>query len=221
MGSKKLGLTVGLAVKICGLTRELDVEAAVKAGADYLGFVFFPPSPRSITVSRAAELTKHVPEGVTKVALCVDADDNLLRNITSNAGIDMIQFHGTESPSQVVKAKKYFRLPVMKAFAVAESKDVIKARKYELVADYLMFDAKPPQNATRPGGNAEVFDWGLVANEKWSKPWFLAGGLSPKNVVEAIRISGAKGVDVSSGVEDAPGIKNSDQMHKFIEAAKK
>ena len=133
----------------------------------------------------------------------------------------MVQFHGTESPSQVVKTQRYFGLPVMKALAIGGSEDVVQAKKYESVADYLMFDAQPPQNATRPGGNAEVFDWGRVANETWAKPWFLAGGLSPKNVVDAIRISGATGVDVSSGVEDAPGKKNSEKIRKFIDAVKR
>ena len=209
---------MALAIKICGLTRESDVEAAVQAGADLVGFVLFPPSPRSITVVRAAELTRLVPMGVTKVALSVDAGDDLLTDIAENAGIDMMQFHGSEPFGRVVEAKKRFGLPVMKALAIGGAQDVIQGRTYESVADFLMFDAKPPKDAMRPGGNAEAFDWGLIADETWSKPWFLAGGLSPENVAEAIRTSGAVGVDVSSGVEDAPGIKNFDKIHKFIDA---
>ena len=210
---------MALAIKICGLTRESDVETAVQAGADLVGFVFFPPSPRSITVARAAELTKLVPMGVTKVALSVDAGDDLLTDIVENAGIDMMQFHGSESFARVVDARKRFGLPVMKALAIGGAQDVIQSRTYEPVADFLMFDAKPPKDAMRPGGNAKAFDWELIADETWSKPWFLAGGLSPENVAEAIRTSGAVGVDVSSGVEDAPGIKNFDKIHKFIDAA--
>ena len=209
---------MALAIKICGLTRESDVEAAVQAGADLVGFVFFPPSPRSITVVRAAELTRLVPMGVTKVALSVDAGDDFLTDIAENAGIDMMQFHGSEPFGRVVEAQKRFGLPVMKALAIGGAQDVIQSRTYEPVADFLMFDAKPPEDATRPGGNAEAFDWELIADETWSKPWFLAGGLSPENVAEAIRTSGAVGVDVSSGVEDAPGIKNFDKIHKFIDA---
>ena len=210
---------MALAIKICGLTREIDVEAAVQAGADLVGFVFFPPSPRSITVLRAAELTRLVPKGVTKVALSVDAEDDLLMDIVENAGIDMMQFHGSEPLGRVVEAQKRFGLPVMKALAIGGAQDVIQSRTYETVTDFLMFDAKPPKDAMRPGGNAKAFDWELIAHETWSKPWFLAGGLSPENVAEAIRTTGAFGVDVSSGVEDAPGIKNFDKIHKFISAA--
>ena len=169
-------------------------------------------------MAKATELTGLVPMGVTKVALTVDAEDDLLTDIVENTGIDMMQLHGSESFGRVAEVQKRFGLPVMKALAIGGAQDVIQSRTYEPVADYLMFDSKPPKNSTRPGGNAKAFDWGLIADETWSKPWFLAGGLSAENVVEAIRTSGAVGVDVSSGVEDAPGIKNFDKVHKFIDA---
>lgn len=208
------------AVKICGLTRETDVDAAVDAGANLVGFVFFPPSPRSISVARAAELTKRVPKDVIKVALSVDADDALLADITANAGIDMMQFHGSEPPQRVAEARARYGLPMMKALAIAGAEDVDRARRYEAVADWLMFDAKPPRSATRPGGNALAFDWQLVAGESWEKPWLLAGGLTPENVREAVRVSGAAALDVSSGVEDEPGIKNAGKIRQFIVMAK-
>ncbi len=211
---------MALAVKICGLTRETDVDAAVDAGANLVGFVFFPPSPRSISVARAAELTKRVPKDVIKVALSVDADDALLADITANAGIDMMQFHGSEPPQRVAEARARYGLPMMKALAIAGAEDVDRARRYEAVADWLMFDAKPPRSATRPGGNALAFDWQLVAGESWEKPWLLAGGLTPENVREAVRISGAAALDVSSGVEDEPGIKNAGKIRQFIVVAK-
>ena len=211
---------MALAVKICGLTRETDVDAAVDAGANLVGFVFFPPSPRSISVARAAELTKRVPKDVIKVALSVDADDALLADITANAGIDMMQFHGSEPPQRVAEARARYGLPMMKALAIAGAEDVDRARRYEAVADWLMFDAKPPRSATRPGGNALAFDWQLIAGESWSKPWLLAGGLTPENVREAVRVSGAAALDVSSGVEDEPGIKNAGKIRQFIVVAK-
>ena len=208
------------AVKICGLTRETDVDAAVDAGANLVGFVFFPPSPRSVSVARAAELTKRVPKDVIKVALSVDADDALLADITANAGIDMMQFHGSEPPQRVAEARARYGLPMMKALAIAGVEDVDRARRYEAVADWLMFDAKPPRSATRPGGNALAFDWRLVAGKSWEKPWLLAGGLTPENVREAVRVSGAAAIDVSSGVEDEPGIKNASKIRQFIVMAK-
>ena len=211
---------MALAVKICGLTRETDVDAAGDAGANLVGFVFFPPSPRSIYVARAAELTKRVPKDVIKVALSVDADDALLADITANTGIDMMQFHGSEPPQRVAAARARYGLPMMKALAIAGPEDVDRARQYEAVADWLMFDAKPPRSATRPGGNALAFDWRLVAGKSWENPWLLAGGLTPEYVREAVRVSGAAALDVSSGVEDEPGIKNAGKIRQFIVMAK-
>ena len=207
-------------VKICGLMASEAVDAAVNAGADMVGFVFFPPSPRSLDISEAAALTARVPDSVTRVALSVDADDALLDRIAADAGVDMMQFHGSEPPERVSEVRERYGLPVMKAVAIAGPDDVARARLYEPVVDRLMFDAKPPKEATRPGGNALAFDWRLIAGESWARPWVLAGGLSADNVAEAIRISGANAVDVSTGVEDAPGLKNIEKIKAFVTAAK-
>ena len=207
-------------VKICGLVSADAVDVSVEAGADMLGFVFFPPSPRSLSVADAAALTARVPDHVTCVALSVDADDPILDAIATDAGVDMMQLHGHEPLERVAEVRDRYGLPVIKAVAIAGPEDVAKGHTYANVADRLMFDAKPPNDATRPGGNALAFDWQLIAGENWPKPWILAGGLTPKNVADAITASGATGVDVSSGVEDAPGVKNPDRVRGFIAAAR-
>lgn len=207
-------------VKICGLTREDHVDAAVAAGADMVGFVFFPPSPRAVEVEHARELAARVPETVRKVALSVDADDALLGAIAREVGVDLMQLQGSESPERVQAVRDLTGLPVMKAVAIAGPGDVVRARRYEPVVDRLMFDAKPPEGATRPGGNATAFDWHVLAGETWSKPWVLAGGLTSENVGEAIRITGAPAVDVSSAVEDEPGIKSARKIREFIDAVR-
>jgi len=206
-------------VKICGLMAEDAMSAAVAGGASFVGFVFFPPSPRSLTPDRAAELTGAVPAGVTKVALTVDAEDDYLEAIVVGAGIDMLQLHGSETPERVAEIRARHGLLVMKAVAIAGTTDIARARAYEGVADRLLFDARPPEGATRPGGNALAFDWELIRGETWRRPWMLAGGLTADNVAEAARISGASAVDVSSGVEDAPGVKNVAKIKAFLAAA--
>jgi len=208
-------------VKICGLTREADVDAAVANGAEMVGFVFFPRSPRAVTPARARRLAGRVPSGVLKVALSVDADDALLTDITTTANIDMLQLHGQETPGRCQDVRDKFSLPVMKAVAIAGPEDVAHARTYEAAVDRLMFDAKPPEGATRPGGNALAFDWRVIAGETWSKPWMLAGGLTPENVIEAVRASGAPALDVSSGVEIEPGIKDATKIRDFITAVRR
>ena len=208
------------AVKICGLMSADAVDASVEAGADMVGFVFFPPSPRSLSVADAAALTARVPDHVMRVALSVDADDALLDAIAADAGVDMMQFHGHEPFERISEVRDRYGLPVMKAVAISGPEDVTRGHAYADVADRLMFDAKPPKDATRPGGNALSFDWQLIAGESWSKPWILAGGLTPQNVADAIAASGATAVDVSSGVEDAPGVKNPEDIRGFIAAAK-
>ncbi|MDD9877049.1 MAG: phosphoribosylanthranilate isomerase [Magnetovibrio sp.] len=202
--------------KICGLTSEGMVDAAVEAGAAMTGFVFFPASPRALTPERAAALAARVPAGVTKVALSVDADDALLAEIVEAIDPGLLQLHGDETPERVAEIREAFGVPVMKVIAIAGPDDVARARTYERVADMLMFDAKPPKDATRPGGNALAFDWQLIRAETWEKPWILAGGLTPENVAEAVRVSGALAVDVSSGVEDAPGVKNARKIRAFL-----
>ena len=206
-------------VKICGLSDEAAVAAAVEGGAAMVGFVFFPRSPRNVTVERAGELTKLVPEGVIAVGLVVDADDSLLSEITEKAGIGMLQLHGSETPERVREIRQRFGLPVMKVLPVAGAEDLTAVQEYETVAERLMFDAKPPTGADRPGGNARVFDWSLLSGVHCKQAWMLAGGLTADNVSEAVKISGAKAVDVSSGVEDAPGRKNVEKIRAFLAAA--
>ncbi len=206
-------------VKICGLTDKAAVTAAVDDGASMVGFVFFPASPRNLTPAEAAELTGDVPDGVIRVGMTVDADDSLLATITATAGIDMLQLHGSEAPERVKDIRARFGLPVMKVLAVASAEDVIAAADYESVADRLMFDAKPPDGAARPGGNARAFDWSLLQGNSCDKPWILAGGLTAENLAEAVKTSGAVAVDVSSGVEDAPGVKSVGKIRAFLAVA--
>jgi phosphoribosylanthranilate isomerase len=207
-------------VKICGLMTLEAVYAAVEAGADRVGFVFFGPSPRNLDTSVAAELMTHVPPHVTKVALTVDADEALLEDIVTNTSVDLLQLHGSETSRHVADLKVRFGLPVMKMISVSEAADLAAVAPYEGIADKLLFDAKPPKDATRPGGNALAFDWKILRGFDAPMPWMLAGGLDAENVAEAVRVSGAPEVDVSSGVEDAPGLKNGDKIRAFIRAAK-
>lgn len=208
-----------VAVKICGLRTAADVAAAAQAGARYVGLVFFPKSPRNVTVDEAAALAAEVPPGIAKVALVVDADDALLDEITTNVAIDVLQLHGKETPERVAQIKARTGLPVMKAIGIADRDDLQKITDYGRVADMLLVDAKPPKTADLPGGNGLAFDWRLLAGRKWAVPWMLAGGLTPENVQEAIRLTGARQVDVSSGVESAPGAKDPDRMAEFVKAA--
>lgn len=205
-------------VKICGLTRPADVEAAVAAGAAYVGFVFFPPSPRSVSPEAARALAVEVPAGVAKVALTVDADDAELGAILDRVPVDMLQLHGGESPARVAETRARFGLPVMKAVGLREAADLRALDAYAAVADQLLVDAKPPAGAALPGGNGLAFDWRLLAGRRWTRPWMLAGGLSAENVAEAVRLTGARQVDVSSGVERAPGEKDPVRIRAFLDA---
>jgi phosphoribosylanthranilate isomerase len=208
-----------VSVKICGLSDEAAVEAAVEGGAAMTGFVFFDASPRHVTPERAAELTKLVPGGIVKVGLVVDAPDALLDAITATAGIDMLQLHGTETPERTQDVREQFGFPVMKVLPVQDEADVDAVGNYQDIADRLMFDARPPEDASRPGGNARAFDWALLGGRTFKLPWLLAGGLTAENLAEAVAASGAVAVDVSSGVEDAPGRKNPDKIRAFLAAA--
>ena len=210
---------MAVGVKICGLSDEAGVSAAVDDGAAMVGFVFFPPSPRSVTVERAAELTKTVPDSIIRVGLVVDADDEWLGEIAADAGIDLLQLHGGEMPARVRDIRERFGLPVMKVVPVLEAEDVAAADKFQDAADRLMFDAKPPVGASRPGGNARAFDWSLLSGIDSRLRWILAGGLTAQNVAEAVKISRAAFVDVSSGVEDAPGRKSPEKIRAFLKAA--
>jgi phosphoribosylanthranilate isomerase len=208
-----------VAVKICGLTSPEDVIAAAHAGARYVGFVFFPKSPRNVSIQQAATLAAEVPFGVAKVALTVNADDALLDQITQNVAIDILQLHGSESVERVAQIKARTGLPVMKAIGISDAEDLQKIVDYGRVADMLLVDAKPPKNADLPGGNGLAFDWRLLAGRKWAVPWMLAGGLTPENVQQAIQLTGARQVDVSSGVESAPGVKDPAKIAGFVSAA--
>lgn len=207
-------------VKICGLSDAAGVRAAVAAGAGYVGFVFFAKSPRNVSVAQAASLALEVPPGVAKVALVVNADDSALDEITNAVPLDMLQLHGSESPERVAEIRGRYGLPVMKAVGIAGPEDMAAIDQYAAVADQLLIDAKPPKDADLPGGNGLAFDWRLLAGRKyWTRPWMLAGGLTPENVAEAIRLTGARQVDVSSGVESAPGVKDAAKIAAFCEAA--
>ena len=207
-------------VKICGLTRPADVQASVASGAAYVGFNFFPKSPRHIDIPGAASLAVDVPEGVAKVALVVDADDALLDALTGSVPIDILQLHGAEPPERVLAIKSRYGLPVMKVVGVATAADLPQLDAQGRVADQLLVDAKPPPGADRPGGNAISFDWNLIAGRRWPVPWMLAGGLTAANVAEAIARTGAEQVDVASGVESAPGVKDAQMIADFIAAAR-
>ena len=206
-------------VKICGLSDPASLQAAVAGGAGYVGFVFFPKSPRNVELALAAELAAQVPVGVCKVALTVNADDDALDRLLGAVPIDMLQLHGGESPERVAEIRDRFRLPVMKAVGIADEGDLPALQDYARVADQLLVDAKPPRHADLPGGNGLTFDWRLIAGRRWPVPWMLAGGLTPQNVGEALRLTGAGQVDVSSGVERAPGQKDVDKIGAFLSAA--
>ncbi len=214
-------MTPDIRVKICGLRQAADVRAAAEAGAAYVGFVFFAKSPRNLGLDEAAQLALSVPEGICKVALTVNADDATLDRLTETVPLDMLQLHGAESPERVSAIRARYGLPVMKAVGVAEAADLAQIDVYSQVADQILVDAKPPKGAVLPGGNGLAFDWQLLAGRKyWQRPWMLAGGLTPENVAAAIRLTGARQVDVSSGVESAPGVKDAAKIKRFLEATK-
>lgn len=204
--------------KICGLSTPESVAVATEAGASYVGFVFFPKSPRCVEVEIARDLAIEVPVGVAKVALVVDADDALLDQITNVVPLDMLQLHGNETPERVSEIRARYGLPVMKAVGVSDAADLSALEEYERVADQILVDAKPPKDAVLPGGNGLAFDWHLIANRRWSVPWMLAGGLTSENVGEAVALTGARQVDVSSGVEETPGVKDVDKIKAFLNA---
>lgn len=205
-------------VKFCGLTRPADIEAAAAAGAAYVGFVFFPKSPRHLAIDAARALALSVPPGIAKVALTVDMDDAGIDAILDAVPVDLLQLHGAESPGRVAAVKARTGLPVMKAVGVEGPGDLAKLDSFLKVADQILVDAKAPKGAALPGGNGVAFDWQLIAGRRWPLPWMLAGGLTPGNVAEAVRLTGARQVDVSSGVESAPGVKDPARMAAFAAA---
>lgn len=206
--------------KICGLNDAAAVDAAVQHGARFVGFVFYGPSPRNVSPQTAAELAARVPRHVRKVGLFVDPEDRLIQAVLNAVSLDMIQLHGSESPDRVREIKQKFRLPVMKAVKIDSAASLEEIARYDGVADMLLFDAKEPKTMKNalPGGNGLAFDWELLAGATVDSPWMLAGGLQSGNVAEAVRISGAKIVDTSSGVEFEPGRKNPAEIVAFLAA---
>ncbi|HEY1979496.1 MAG TPA: phosphoribosylanthranilate isomerase [Xanthobacteraceae bacterium] len=211
---------MSLIVKICGLSTSDALDVAIEAGADMVGFVFFPPSPRHVGFETAQALGRQVRGRAQKVALSVDADDAVLDAVVGALRPDMLQLHGKETPARVAALKTRFGLPVMKAIAVETKGDLALVASYIGVADRLLFDARAPREATRPGGLGKTFDWHLLENLDPGVPFMLSGGLDAGNVGEALRITRAPGVDVSSGVERAPGEKDADKIRSFIRAAR-
>jgi phosphoribosylanthranilate isomerase len=213
---------MAVAVKICGINSTEAARAAEAAGADLTGFVFYPRSPRNVSPEQAREIAKALSERVMRVALFVDAGDEAIASVLDVVKFDMLQLHGGETPTRVTEIRERFGLPVMKAVKLAGPEDLAGAKAYFGAANRILFDAKPPAAMTHalPGGNALAFDWELLRGFEAPKPWMLSGGLNPENVAEAIRVSGARAVDVSSGVEDRPGHKDPGLIARFVRAAK-
>ena len=208
-------------VKICGISTALTLDAALDAGADMVGFVFFSKSPRHIDWATARELRRQARGRATIVALSVDADDATLHRIMDFLAPDLMQLHGSETPARVKEIGQRFARPTMKAIGVAARTDLAQAEAYEGIADYLLIDAKPPKDAALPGGNGRPFDWSLTRDFHARGPWLLSGGLDPATVETAIALSGARGVDVSSGIESAPGVKDPAKIRAFVAAARR
>lgn len=209
-----------LEVKICGVRSPDALEAAVSGGARYVGLVFYPPSPRAVGPVEAAALARLVPTGVRTVGLFVEPDDETLDSVLGQVPLDMIQLHGDETPERVAEIRAAVSMPVMKAIRVATVADLDDAAGYEAVADMLLFDARPPDNVTAlPGGNGVPFDWTILAGRTWTRPWMLSGGLTADNLAEAVTVTGATAIDVSSGVEDRPGHKDPALVRAFLARA--
>lgn len=211
---------MGIQVKICGVTTAEAADAAIGAGADYLGLNFCPASPRYLAPEPARALAAHARGRIRLVALLTDPKDDAIVAAIAAAEPDFLQLHGAETPARVSDIRARFGLPVIKALAVAELADLASVPIYEQAADMLLFDAKAPKGADRSGGHGAAFDWRLLAGRKFSRPWLLAGGLDAQNVARAIRTAEAPGVDVSSGVETAPGVKDAQKIAAFIAAAR-
>ena|SRR6516165_9537582 len=209
-----------LTVKICGLSTPETLDAALDAGADMVGFVFFPPSPRHLQFERARALGERVRGRAQKVALTVDADDAFLQSVVEALRPNILQLHGSEPLPQLAAIRRKFGLPLMKAVPIAVKSDLDRIAIYAVAADRLLFDARAPRDATRPGGLGNPFDWRLLENVRTAVPFMLSGGLDVGNVAEALRITRASGIDVSSGVERAPGVKDVDKIIAFVRAAR-
>ena len=208
----------GVRLKVCGLRTPADMDAAARAGAAYVGLVLYPPSPRALDLDAARDLALAAPPGLARVALLVDPDDALLDAVAARLPVDVVQLHGSESPARVAEARARVGLPVIRAVGLRDAGDLAALDAAEEVADQVLVDAKPPRGAALPGGNGIGFDWSLIAGRRWRRPWLLAGGLNAGNVAEAVRLTGARQVDVSSGVESAPGVKDAGLIEAFAAA---
>ena len=213
-------MSAPLTIKICGLSTPSTLETALDAGADMVGFVFFPPSPRHIESALARDLAAIVGSRALKVALSVDASDDYLDEVAAALKPDILQLHGRETPQRVAQLRARFGLPVMKALGVSTEADFAPLGAYEEVADHMLFDAKPPKDATRPGGNGHAFDWSLLTDRAFHRPWMLSGGLNCDTIASAIAATRPPGIDVSSGVESSPGVKDSALIEAFVARAR-
>jgi phosphoribosylanthranilate isomerase len=211
---------MSVSVKICGITSPDAIDATVAAGATYGGLVFHPKSPRFVSLEQAAALAARMRGRLKIVALITDMDDAGIEALVKSVRLDFLQLHGVESARRTAYIRGKFGVPVIKALAVADSTDLAAAAEYANAVDMLMFDARPPVGASRPGGHGAAFDWKILAGRSFTKPWFLAGGLDPENIARAIELSGASQVDVSSGVESAPGVKDAARIAAFVTNAK-
>jgi phosphoribosylanthranilate isomerase len=211
---------MSLIVKICGLSTRETLDVALDAGADMVGFVFFPASPRHLSLEVARDLGRRVKRRAVKVALTVDADDATLANIVETLQPDLLQLHGSETVARLRDIKQKFGLPVMKVISVETSADLVSLPGYAAVADRILFDARAPRDATRPGGLGAVFDWHALEKLDLTLPFMVSGGLNAQNIAEAVRVTRAGGVDVSSGVERRPGVKDPEMIRAFIRAAR-
>ena len=211
---------MSVSVKICGIATPAAAEAVLAAGADFGGLIFFPRSPRHVSLEQARSLAKIMRGRLRIVSLMVDPTDSEVSDVVAAIGPDLIQLHGKETPARVAAIASLAKRPIIKAIAVADSADAAGASAYDEVADYFLFDAKADAAATRPGGLGAAFDWQLLAGRTFKRPWGVAGGLSPDNVARAIRIAGPAFVDASTGVEDAPGQKNREKIAAFVQAAR-
>jgi phosphoribosylanthranilate isomerase len=207
--------------KICGIRTPEVLEAAAKHGARWVGFNFYPPSPRSVAPDLGAELARMVPTGLRSVGLFVDPTEDELGAVLGRVPLDVIQLHGSETPARVAEIRDRWTMPVMKAVKIATVEDLDAVAAYEAVADRLLFDAKPPKGvASLPGGNGLAFDWSILSGRSWTKPWMLAGGLTEANVAEAVARTGAATVDVSSSIEERPGHKTPERVERFLAAVR-
>jgi phosphoribosylanthranilate isomerase len=209
-----------VSVKICGLVRAEDADAVLRAGAEFAGLVFHPRSPRRLSPENAMSLAARLRGRARIVALFADPNDDELAGVMNSVKPDFVQLHGAETPDRLAAIRSRFGCPVIKAMAIADTADFASLPAYEAVADMLLFDAKPAVGAAREGGHGRAFDWRLLRGRTMKRPWLLAGGLTAENVARAIRAAGAPGVDVSSGVESAPGIKDGQAIADFIAAAR-